>query len=400
MQRVSKKISNFPTYFPMNFSGKITCRVVQKTDRLRNDGTGALYVRVFLNCEKKMFPLNLYVKPDDFDVKLQRVRKTHKQHKDYNLLIEKMLGDINTVEINYRLGGTALNVEKLASEIKNPSSRLCFVSFWTQEMERQKDILKPGTYRQQMTMLEKLKKYRSTLMFQEITEDFLIQIKKYFKTTLKNQDVTINSFVKSFKKYLHLAQKRGIITPLSYEDISVKEFKGNRTFLNAAELRNLYDFWKSEYINATHKAVLSQFLFSCFTGLRFTDVQNLTSENFIGDTLVFKAEKTGKLQRVGLSRSALQFVDPVHIFPARFTNEYVNRELKDICKFRGISKKVSFHVSRHTFATNFLLSDGRVENLQKLLGHSMIRETMVYVHIVESITDKQIHNMDEILFSK
>lgn len=386
-------------YSPMNHSGKLTCKIIQKLDKLRADGTGTLYAQVFLNGQRKMFPLALYVLPADFDRIKQRVKKSCPFYKDYNLIIEKMLGDINTIEVNYRLGGVALTIDKLSDEIKNPSSRLCFVTFWGQEMERQKDILKPGTYRQQMTMLEKLRNYKKTLPFNEITEDFIIQIRKHFKLKLKNQDVTINSFVKSFKKYLHIAEKRGIITPLSYQDISVKDFKGNRTFLSPDELRNLNEFWHDQYINATHKVVLAQFLFSCFTGLRFTDVQQLTPENFIGDTLVFKAEKTGKLQRIALNKTALKFVDPIHIFGATFTNEYINRELKEICRFRNISKKVSFHVSRHTFATNFLLSGGRVEHLQKLLGHSMIRETMVYVHIVESITDTQIHNMDEILFS-
>ena len=91
------------------------------------------------------------------------------------------------------------------------------------------------------------------------------------------------------------------------------------------------------------------------------------------------------------------FANPKYLLNENFTNEYVNRELKEICKFRGINKRVSFHVSRHTFATNFLVSGGRVEHLQKLLGHSNIRETMIYVHIVESITNMQVLKMDEIL---
>jgi site-specific recombinase XerD len=62
-----------------------------------------------------------------------------------------------------------------------------------------------------------------------------------------------------------------------------------------------------------------------------------------------------------------------------------------------INKNVSFHISRHTFATNYLLSGGNVVNLQKLMGHSKIEETMIYVHIVESLQEKEIMSMDEIL---
>jgi site-specific recombinase XerD len=58
---------------------------------------------------------------------------------------------------------------------------------------------------------------------------------------------------------------------------------------------------------------------------------------------------------------------------------------------------VTYHVSRHTFATNFIISGGNVTVLQKLLGHSKIEDTMIYVHIAESITDIEILNLDNIL---
>jgi len=60
-------------------------------------------------------------------------------------------------------------------------------------------------------------------------------------------------------------------------------------------------------------------------------------------------------------------------------------------------KESIFHVARHTFATNFLIAGGRVEILQKILGHSKIDETMIYVHIAESVTNVQIFNMDTII---
>jgi integrase/recombinase XerD len=63
-------------------------------------------------------------------------------------------------------------------------------------------------------------------------------------------------------------------------------------------------------------------------------------------------------------------------------------------------KKSNYHVSRHTFATNFLLCGGRLENLQKILAHSKIEETMIYVHIVDQIKNDEIMNMDIILKNK
>lgn len=384
----------------MNFNGKLTAKIVIKDDYVRADGTCALYVQVFLNKEKKKIPCNISVSPVDFDKLKQRVKTKHFHHKDYNLILEKMLADINKIEVNYRLSDTNLDLTRLIEEFNNPTSRIDFIKFWEKEMERQKEILKPDTYRQQMTMLNKTKNFKSPLYFYEINQEYIQDLKNHCKKKLKNCDNTISSLLKSFKKYLHIANKKGISTPVTFDDIKNKTFKGNRTFLTPDEIVKLNSYYNSEFINETHKNILSRFLFSCFTGLRISDINNLKEENIIADTIVFTAIKTGKFQRVNLNETAKKFLDFKNIFPNSYTNEYVNRELKEIAKICGIRKKISFHVSRHSFATNFLICGGRVEHLQKILGHSKITDTMIYVHIVDSVTDIQINNMDNILSKK
>lgn len=388
-------------YFPINFpefmNGKLTMKVVIKSDYVRFDGTCALYVQIFLDKERKRLPLNIYVDPKNFDKVRQRIKSTDKFYKDFNLVIEKKLADINTIEVNYRLSNKILTLSLLLDELNNPTARIDFIKFWTDEMKRQKEILRPGTYRQQMTMLNKVKDFRPTLYFYEINDNLIQDLKAHCKKKLKNSDATIATLIKSFKKYLHIANKKGIITPISFNDIKNKSFLGNRTFLMPEELQKFNEYWESSFIKPAHKNILSQFLFSCFTGLRFSDVIKLVPDNLIENTVVFTAEKTGKFQRVTLSQSAKKYIGKKPIFNEIFTNEYVNRELKDIAATLGIRKKITFHVSRHTFATNFLICGGRVEHLQRILGHSKITDTMIYVHIVDQITDIQICNMDEIL---
>lgn len=381
----------------MNFSGKLTSKIIIKSDYVRADGTCALFIQLFLNKVQKRIPLNISVKVSDFDKVKQRVKSSHVFATDFNLIIEKALADINKIEINYRLSGVPLTMERLTEEYNNPSSRLDFCKFWENEMISQKDKLKPGTYRQQMSMLTKLKAYKSQVFFYEINEDFIDKLKIHFKKNLKNQDNTISSFIKSFKKYLHIANKRGIITPILHDDIKRKSFTSERIFLTVEELKKLHKYYLSDFISTTHKSILSRFLFSCFTGLRISDIQKLTADNFSDNMLFFTAEKTNKIQKIKLNETALSFIDPDFVFYGKFTGEYINRELKFIAKVCDINRKLSYHVSRHTFATNYLLSGGNVVNLQKLLGHSKITETMLYVHIVESMTNNEIMSMDEIL---
>lgn len=394
--------TNFEFHYSQNYSqkmnGKLTYKVKIKDEYIRADKTSALYVQVFLNKKKKIFPLNIFIPADQFDKIKQRVSNKNKNHKDFNIIIEKFLADLNTIEINYRLSGIPLDIEKLSHEINNPTSFIDFIMFWEEELLRQKDLLKPGTYRQQTTALNKLKEYKSSILFHEITHEFISDLAKYFKVQKKNQTNTIASLMKNIKKYLHCAEKKGIRLPINYEDIKSPKFKSNRSFLMPDEINKLYKYWQSEFINPTHKSVLNRFLFSCFTGLRISDIQNINQDNIVGDFLVFTTQKTTKLQNIQLNNTARKFINNRGpLFDSNYTGEYINRTLKDICKICGIKKRVSFHVARHTFATNFLIAGGRVEVLQKILGHSKIDETMIYVHIAESVTNVQIYNMDNII---
>jgi integrase/recombinase XerD len=386
---------SFPNSLPVMNNGKLNCKIRLRKDAKNSSGECALYVQVTLNRIVKRVLLNIKVGEADFDKDKQRVKSKHKFYNDYNLIIEKKLADVNAVEVNYRLQGKDLTIDKLLEELNNPSGRLDFIKFWEDEMVRQKDLLKQGTYRQQMTVLNKVRSFKSPIMFHDINQDLVSDLKVFYKKKGNSQN-TISSLIKSFKKYLHLANQKGMNTPIDFREIKNKTVRGSRTFLSEIEVKSLYQYWNLPNINETYKNILSMFLFSCFTGIRFSDAVSLTPNNFVDDTLVFTAEKTGKFQRIKLNNAALEFIGKKKTFP-EFTNEYINRELKDVAKAVGITKLVTFHVSRHTFATLFLIRGGRIEHLQKILGHSKIEDTMIYVHIVEDITNNQIDNMNGIL---
>ena len=73
----------------------------------------------------------------------------------------------------------------------------------------------------------------------------------------------------------------------------------------------------------------------------------------------------------------------------------MNREIKKIAVSVGIKDKISFHVARHSFATNYLRMGGNVVYLKKLLGHSDIKTTMIYESITSEEANKEIHLLDD-----
>jgi len=391
---------NYLTNYPIFMTGTFTKKVIVKLSSTKLNGTAPLYVQVFVNSERKQFPLGLYVKPKEFDRKKQRVRGSSEMAVAYNLIIEKELGKFTDIAVNFKLRNEHLTLSALISEISNGFSRLKFTSFYKTELERQyeKKIIKKSTYKQQLSSLRKIKMFKVEVYFNEITEDFVEEFKAFMSKELGNSQNTVFTAMKNFKKYLRVANKKKIHTPITYDLVKVKCIKGNRDFLEDFEIQHLYKLYKSEFVNKTYRKILKKFLFSCFTGLRISDVQSVTQQNFVGEYLVFNSVKGNKLNKIILSKSAKEFYNEEgSVFDDDFTEQCINDNLKQIAKICGIKKKITFHVARHTFATQYLLNGGKVEELKELLGHEKIETTMIYVHIVKRHLNMKVHNMDAIL---
>jgi site-specific recombinase XerD len=152
-------------------------------------------------------------------------------------------------------------------------------------------------------------------------------------------------------------------------------------------------------------SVLRHFLFMCFTGLRISDFTDLTFDNITNNTLRLYPIKTRtkkkEMVKIPLNSMALTMIKDEgsstgHLFNP-ITEQRMNFNLKDIAKIAGIKKPLSNHAARHTFATLFIQKTSDVATLQKLLGHSRIEETMVYVHISEENLKTQMNKFDQLL---
>lgn len=388
----------FPQTFPQNMNGKINYKIRIKKDHTRADGTNALYLYIYYNGDQKKVRLNISVPLSFFNEKKQRIKANYKYGRDYNLLIEKKLAELNTIEVNYRLNDENITLQKVLDDLNNPSLRISYLIFAKSVLDYQlkENIIKKSTYRQQNAFIEKMKRFETEILFSDINEDFINRLRAYLKS-IGNQKPTIEGTLKNFKKYLHFANKKGIKTELVYSDIKIGSMKGDFTFLLPQEVNQLHQFYNSPFINSTWKNILQRYLFSCFTGLRISDIERITADNFIGDHLVWQAVKGGKMNRILLNQTAKDLIELPHIFNGVYSREHINRELKSIAKVCGIKKRLYYHSSRHTFGTNYLIAGGSINNLKKAMGHSKIETTMIYAHAVESIMNTEIGLMDGLI---
>lgn len=358
------------------------------------EGKSLLYLHVTKSSKRIRIPLDIYIPAKLWDPKKQLIKGTDREAEDKNLMIGAIQSKINGILVQYRLAEKSLSLEEFIKEFNNSIPRLDFIAFMEYQLGEEKSLLAPGTVRRHESVIRKLRKWKKQIFFTELNEALITKYRAYCKGQ-KNQDVTIESNIRCIKKYVSAAGRAGIRTAIKGADIKVGSTRGDRTDLNAAEIHKLYRFYTSEFVNPRQKLVAGYFLFACFTGLRISDVQKLKRKQLKEDRFSFISTKTKKKQYIRISGKLREILNAEErMFEFHPSPEEINRVIKTICTTCGIKKHVSFHVARHSFATNFLRMGGDVQTLQSLLGHSKITETMIYVHIVNSEACEKITLMD------
>ena len=176
----------------------------------------------------------------------------------------------------------------------------------------------------------------------------------------------------------------------------------DRPYLNEEELQKLMEFTSPfDRLNR----VRDFFIFSCFTGLAYADVKKLKRSeievNEAGYWIKTKRQKTGGRANIPLldvpikiihkyvNIDMLQDNDP--ILPI-LSNQKMNAYIKEIADLCGITKILSYHVARHTFATTVTLTNGvPIESVSKMLGHKNINSTQHYARIVDKKVGDDMH---------
>ena len=358
----------------------------------KKDGTCSVNVITYVHRKRVIFNTGVSVHPDKWDAENKKVKG--RGAKDANLIIDNCIARVNEVFVRYRLQNRELTPELLRKEYKTPSTYIDFYDFYRKKMEKQKGLLSKSTIKQHKTVIKELERYKKNLMFADITPDWIKSWIKYQKNKKHNGPNTIKKYGNILKGYLTLAVDDGILKENPFKNIPLKSQETDRLYLDPQELDRLWELYNKNVYPDNQQKVLRYYLFSCFTGARISDVRVLTYDHVIGDKLVYQPQKQrSKIVRIPLIPSAKQVIHDAGLSRIKgrlfdtYSEKETNRLLKLIAEGAGIPKKLDFHSSRHTFATNFLRETKNLRALQKMLGHSNIRDTMIYAHILDEDID-------------
>lgn len=246
------------------------------------------------------------------------------------------------------------------------------------------------------------------VMLTQVDASYCLAFIDYLKEARTRQgnqlaQVTRVAYFRCLNCSLNWAVKRGLIpvNPVMRidSDMRLKNPDSTREYLAKDEVLRLMS------APCRCPVVRSAYLFSCFCGLRFSDVKALTWENISDDgdrtRLRIVMVKTRKALCLPLSDTARRWLperggaEPTaHVFPLP-SSVYVNLVLKQWARQNGIEKKMTFHTARHTFATMSLQAGVDLYTVSKLLGHTQVKTTQIYARVIDRKKDEAVDALSD-----
>ncbi len=310
----------------------------------------------------------------------------------------------------------SVSVNKIAKKLKGKGvvPFLPYFQAYVDDLEKRGII---GTHRRAKSVLKKLKEYAKDkeLFMTDMTVSYLKDYETHLIHKKSNKVNTVHSNMKIIRKLFNDAVMEDKLEESEnpFRKYKIKTEPTTRAYLTDEELSKIEKLDLKVDSNMNHHRNI--YIFAAYAGgLRISDILTLKWKNFNGEHVIIKIHKTKMPLSVKLPQRALDIVnfykpkkvDSEHFIFPFLSNDidykdpkvlhnaissataYTNKELKTIAKLAKVKKHISFHTSRHTFATRALRKGMRIEYVSKLMGHAAIKETQIYAKIVNEELDK------------
>ena len=380
---------------------------ILKKNKLNKKGLAPINVRIILDNKRFELSSNRSIEPVNWDNStgkvISRLEKTAVINDYLNSLKIEIIRQYNIMESL----GEEISSENLKSRLtgnkKKEHSLLEVFNYHNDEMKKQIGIsFAKGTHAHYVSSIRKIVSFihyrysRSDIPLKKLDHSFLTSYEMYLKSIEKESHNTAMKHIKRLKKVIKLAIANEWLNHNPFSNYKITAQETHRGFLTHEELQTIET--KSLPILRLAK-VRDIFIFCCYTGLSFSDVEKLSDSDITtgidGEKwLIIYRKKTGHRSPVPLLPQAKEILDKYKDDPesnAKGTllpvnsNQRMNGYLKEIADISGIQKRLTMHLARHTFATTVTLANGvPIETVSKMLGHTSIKTTQIYSKVVDT----------------
>lgn len=355
--------------------------------------SGVVWISFYVNREKVNFSTKVSVEIKDWNDKKKCVGAGDKYARDKNLIIENILARVNNVFVKYRLRDKKLTRDSFLKAYHRPTDYNTFFEFVFEYQKKESLKLEDSTYRTNLSVIKKLQEYNPNLYFDDITEEWLDEYYFYLSKELENNSNTANKNMATIKKYVLAAFNAGYMDENPFKNWKIKKSLPAGEFLYEDELQALMELYVSGELEYKYHKTLELFLFLCFSSLHIGDAKELNLEQFSETSFTYFRMKLKKRKPMPIQvpiseplrlllRNIVGTRKKGPVFEKLCAEQTMNRYLKDIAVMAGIDKHITHKVGRHTFATIFLRKTKDIASLKEILGHSDLKETLVYAHVL------------------
>lgn len=377
-----------------------------KKSKIKANGTAPIYLRITINGKPKEIASKRYVAPDLWDSKLQKVIGKSEEVKSLNRYLktlEQQVYDTHHTILKDKITATSAVLKSKLQGVDDKQRML--IPIFKDHNNKIKELVgkeyAPGTLERYKTSLKhtiaflEWKYQISDINIAKINHAFITEYEFYLRSVRNCNNNTAVKYIKNFGKIIKICLANDWLDKNPFANYKAKVREVERVYLTEEEIQTILnkDF-KTERLSL----VRDIFLFSCFTGLAYIDVKNLTklhiSIGIDGEKWIFthrqKTESASKIPILPVTQMIIdkyaqhpQCINENRLFPI-LSNQKMNAYLKEIAGVCEIEKDLTFHIARHTFATTVTLTNGvPIESVSKMLGHKNLRTTQHYAKILD-----------------
>ncbi len=377
-----------------------------KRAKVNNLGVCPIYTRVTVNAKRFEFSTNKYINPDKWSSEGNKVKGTTEEARTINNHLDYLKNQVLGAEKKLFKKDISLNSENLKNELFGLSeTKRMLVPIFQDHNNKIKELIgkeyAPGTLERYTTSLKHTIEFMqwkynvSDLDITKIDHAFITDYEFWLRSVRNCANNTAVKYIKNFNKIIKICLANDWLDKNPFANYKSKVKEVERVYLTEAEIQSIIEKdFKTERLSL----VRDIFLFSCFTGLAYIDVKNLTKSHISfgidGEKWIFthrqKTESASKIPILPVTQMIIdkyenhpQCINEDKLLPI-LSNQKMNAYLKEIAGVCEIEKELTFHIARHTFATTVTLTNGvPIESVSKMLGHKNLRTTQHYAKVLD-----------------
>jgi len=355
-----------------------------------------IHLRLTLDGKRSEISTHKKIDPAKWNRVTERLSGESDYAKAVNASLNGLLSKVENYCINMDLKGERINLQEIINELKGTSvnQMTLFKAFEHHIANITKLIgidFTTTTVKRYTSSFNNLKRYlkNKDVRLCDLDYKFIADFYTYLKTTEKLQHNSTTNVIKNLGRIINISITNNWLTSNPFKDFSCNYVNSTRQYLTESEIDTLVN--KVFGVDRLTK-VRDVFVFQIYTGLFFTDMETLTPDNIeMGvdgkQWIVINRKKTGVRSSIPILPRAKEILKKYDYKLPVCTNQRMNGYLKEIADLCNITKTLTTHIGRHTFATTITLSRGvPIETVSKMLGHTDIRTTQIYAKITDKKT--------------